>query len=396
MGIVIFCTFGLCLFSGCAEKKPLAPSIVAELYEQAQAYRLSLSDAEVRERCDEQAVGTVVAVERAQNQYFPLRVDMEASDSGLFRSVPLEQWSGDLWIVTVEIDEVLKGTLFKDKSIHRRAFFSLPIEFSELEYWDEEAPRYTGRKISVYPPDEPPVSIGDRVELLTRRLGAFALAVGSFDSFVFLGDERMTIGGVSAGEYNPSIPDNYDRMYRRNVVKPRADGVSILETAFIEPMESLRKLSPDKAQARSSFAVRGTVTRTVSWTSEFGIESSGVLTEEIHYLETWDKESWAVYIRIDEVLKQDGLPIEPGDGLAIVIPTRMTDTESGKEFLFDAVVPAEGDKVAVCWNEGYMTDTRSVAAEFILVTDEGSPGVLYGFVDREPVVPGSDGSIPID
>jgi hypothetical protein len=185
----------LCLLAGCAAKS-LAPSYFEAYYNAANAYRALIGDGEAHELCGEEAVGTVVSIERIEREYVPILVSVTGR-SQYYADVPLEQWEADYRVVTVEIDEVLEGTFFapasKWQTGKKAVSFTLPIEYRELEYWDETAPRYTGRKILAGTPDEPDIRVGDSVTLLTDRYGEWSVAAGNHNAFVYLGETRLNI-----------------------------------------------------------------------------------------------------------------------------------------------------------------------------------------------------------
>lgn len=366
--------------SGCAAKKPLAPSLFVERCEAAQAGRSPLTDDGIWELCPDKAVGTVVSVRRVSREYFPVLINLNRP-ADAYRAVPVEQWAADKWLLTVKLDEVLDGRTFAYDSYDGYATVEIPLEYAELEYWDEKAPRYTGRKFAAASPDDPVPQVGDRLTLLYKGLP-------QNECFVYLGEKLL-----SAASFLPGVRDGsygYADVCRRNVVEPMREGATCLETAFVEPMRELGKLSPEKAGARIAFAVRGTVK-----TAE--LLQGPIYADLMQWpdlddpLETWDAEAWRLTVTVDEALKQDGEPLEAGDELLLCVPKTLTNAESGKSLTFDGAVPAEGAEVTVWWNEG---GTNNAAIDFIARTADGSLDVLYGFVERDP--PGPDGPMRID
>ena len=374
----------LCLLAGCAAK-PLAPSYFEAYYNAANAYRALISDREARELCGEEAVGTVVSIERIEREYVPILVSVDGL-SRYYTDVPLEQWEADYRVVTVEIDEVLEGTFFappdKWHTDKRAVSFTLPIEYRELEYWDETSPRYTGRRILAGTPEEPDIHVGDSVTLLTNIRGEWSVAAGIYDAFVYLGETRLNIGWLR-GEADSryvfvSEPELH---WRRNVIAPRREGVSVLEAAYIEPMRELQKLSTKQAEARSAFVVRGTILETRH------VDSPPLYVRDVtnrqfnEPLETWDMDYYRLTIEIDEVFKQEGDPLKPANRIEVLVPLKLTNAESGREIKLDGVVPFERTEVTVYWNEGY----ENSAADFIVRTEDGDIDVISGTVSREPV-----------
>ena len=374
----------LCLLAGCAAK-PLAPSYFEAYYNAANAYRALISDREARELCGEEAVGTVVSIERIEREYVPILVSVTGR-SQYYADVPLEQWEADYRVVTVEIDEVLEGTFFapasKWQTGKKAVSFTLPIEYRELEYWDETAPRYTGRRILTGTPEEPDIHVGDSVTLLTNIRGEWSVAAGIYDAFVYLGETRLNIGWLR-GEADSryvfvSEPELH---WRRNVIAPRREGVSVLEAAYIEPMRELQKLSTKQAEARSAFVVRGTILETRH------VDSPPLYVRDVtnrqfnEPLETWDMDYYRLTIEIDEVFKQEGDPLKPANRIEVLVPLKLTNAESGREIKLDGVVPFERTEVTVYWNEGY----ENSAADFIVRTEDGDIDVISGTVSREPV-----------
>ena len=109
----------LCLLAGCGANKPLAPSVIESYYEDMTAYRALIGDEEARELCGDEAVGTVVSIERVEREYVPVLISPDGL-SRFFTDVPLEQWEADYRVVTVEIDEVAEGTFFPTQTSGRR------------------------------------------------------------------------------------------------------------------------------------------------------------------------------------------------------------------------------------------------------------------------------------
>lgn len=374
----------LCLLAGCAAK-PLAPSYFESYYNAANAYRALIGDEEARELCGEEAVGTVVSIERIEREYVPILVSVDGL-SRYYTDVPLEQWEADYRVVTVEIDEVLEGTFFappdKWHTDKRAVSFTLPIEYRELEYWDENSPRYTGRKIVAGTPDEPDIRVGDSVTLLTDRYGEWSVAAGNHNAFVYLGETRLNIGWLRGEADSRYIfVDSPELRWRRNVIAPRREGVSVLEAAYIEPMRTRQQLSEKKAEAQSAFVVHGSIgyARHVDFPAWYIHDVTNRLYTDPP-LETWGGDYYRLTIYIDEIVKQEGDPLEQTDIIHVLVPRTLTNAETGREIKLDGVDPIEGMEVTVYWNEGY----ENSAAGFIIRTEDGDIDVIFGIVERDP------------
>ena len=384
ISLVLAAALMLCLLAGCAAR-PLAPSYFEAYYNAANAYRALIGDGEAHELCGEEAVGTVVSIERIEREYVPILLSVTGR-SQYYADVPLEQWEADYRVVTVEIDEVLEGTFFapanKWQTGKKAVSFTLPIEYRELEYWDETSPRYTGRRILAGSPDEPDIRVGDSVTLLTNIRGEWSVAAGIYDAFVYLGEKRLNIGWLRGEADSRYIfVSESEQHCRRNVIPPRREGVSVLEAAYIEPMRELQKLSTKQAEACSAFVVRGTIS------DARHVDSPPLYVRDVtnrqfnEPLETWDMVYYRLTIEIDEIFKQEGDPLEAANRIEVLVPRKLTNAETGREIKLDGVVPFERMEVTVYWNEGY----ENSAAEFIVRTEDGDIDVISGTVSREPV-----------
>ena len=378
----------LCLLAGCGANKPLAPSVIESYYEDMTAYRGLISDEEARELCGDEAVGTVVSIERVEREYVPVLISLDGL-SRFFPDVPLEQWEADYRVVTVEIDEVTEGTFFtnadKWKKDKKRVSFSLPIEFRELEYWDEEKPRYTGRKILAGTSDDPNIRVGDRVTLLRNAYCEYSVLAGDYNSFVYLGEKRLEIGwlrGYADGRY--IFVDEPELRWRRNVIEPRREGETILEAAFITPMRARQRLSEKEAETQSEFVVRGEI-YIARHTNSPGLYIRDVTNRQftVPPLEAWDIDGYDLTVSITEIIKAEGDPLKETDQMSILVPLMLKNAESGREIKLDGVVPVEGTEVTVYWNEGY----ENSAAEFVVRTEDGDIDALFGVILRDPVGP---------